>query len=356
MSRPDRFAAEILEASASAYAGLATAALFGRVPGMEQRFGPGVQQAWHGHLTRRVLELAAAVRVGEPRLFVSRVEATDFEFRARELGEHDVAASLDALREVLEEELPEDARDVVLSTLDEGRAALEEPAEEAPLDDPSTAPHPLASRYLLTVLEGDARGALDGIAKALDEGLDPRAAYLDVLLAAQDEVGRMWHAGEVTVAEEHFVSDTTERAMALVAHRAERAPPNGKTVLAAAVAGNVHAIGMRAVADLFELEGWRVVSLGADVPVDDVAAAATFFDVDLVALSAALAIQLKVVEETVAVLRRAAAVKIMVGGSAFAESPDLWRRLGADGYAESATDAVALGAELTGVAGPGRGR
>ena len=33
-------------------------------------------------------------------------------------------------------------------------------------------------------------------------------------------------------------------------------------------------------------------------------------------------------------------VKVMVGGMAFADAPDLWQRLGADGYAATVTEAV----------------
>ena len=37
----------------------------------------------------------------------------------------------------------------------------------------------------------------------------------------------------------------------------------------------------------------------------------------------------------------------MVGGSAFFDAPDAWKRIGADGYAGAADQAVVLAAELT---------
>ena len=39
----------------------------------------------------------------------------------------------------------------------------------------------------------------------------------------------------------------------------------------AAVAGNQHDIGLHAVADFFEMAGWRSILLGADVPAADLA-------------------------------------------------------------------------------------
>ncbi len=38
--------------------------------------------------------------------------------------------------------------------------------------------------------------------------------YLNVLLPAQAELGRMWLAGEINVAEEHFASQATRMVMA----------------------------------------------------------------------------------------------------------------------------------------------
>ncbi|MCP3995459.1 MAG: cobalamin B12-binding domain-containing protein [bacterium] len=79
-----------------------------------------------------------------------------------------------------------------------------------------------------------------------------------------------------------------------------------------------------------------------------VAAAARSFDADLVALSAARINELKAVRQAVEVLRRRS-VKVLVGGAAFAEVPELWRRLGADGHAGAADEAVAAGARLLGL-------
>ena len=76
---------------------------------------------------------------------------------------------------------------------------------------------------------------------------------------------------------------------------------------------------------------------------------------DLVVLSAALAPQLARVRESVAAVREldGAPVKVLVGGVAFAEAPELWRRLGADGYAPDAERALALGARLVGLGAAG---
>ena len=159
----------------------------------------------------------------------------------------------------------------------------------------------------------------------------------------------MWLTGEIRVAEEHFASQTTRMVMGQLLSLASFQPPNGKSVLAAAVAGNQHDIGLQAVADFFEMAGWRTIHLGADVPIDEVAQAVECFSVDLLALSAFLKVQIETVKSTIQAVRggpRGDAVKILAGGVAFADSANLAIETGADGYAANADEAVRLGGEL----------
>ena len=106
----------------------------------------------------------------------------------------------------------------------------------------------------------------------------------------------MWLTGEINVAEEHFASHTTKMVLAQLLSRAPLQPPRGKTLLAAAVAGNRHDIGLYVVADFFEMAGWRTIQLGADVPIVDLVQAVECFEVDLLALSASLNVQLATVK------------------------------------------------------------
>lgn len=343
----------ILDSAAGAYAAYAVNLLLERRPEAEERFAPAAFRGWKSHLTQRVLEVAAALEAGEPELFVARVDWARKAFGAREVPEDDLRAGLECLRDVLREELPENARDDAGAVIDRGLAAFARPAPDDAGLDPTRPNERLALEYLMAVLEGDGRRAAEVVVGAVDGGLAIEEAYLDVLLAAQREVGRMWQDDEASVAEEHFVTTTTQRVMSILSQRATPAAPNGKTVVAAAVAGNRHDVGIRAVADFFEMAGWRAVSLGADVPAADVAAAVQFFDADLVVLSATLATQLKALREAIESVRAVSdgKAKVLVGGLAFADAEDLWRLFGVNGHAATADAAVELGARLLGIAG-----
>jgi methanogenic corrinoid protein MtbC1 len=159
----------------------------------------------------------------------------------------------------------------------------------------------------------------------------------------------MWHANEISVAEEHFVSATTKAVMAQLMTRAEMMPRNGKTMLAAAVAGNQIDIGLQAVADFFEMDGWRAIQLGANVPTVDIVRAVDDFEADLLGLTASQSVQLQTVCTTIASVRsaqRGQDIKIIVGGFAFSGSEHLAQQLGADGYAPDPSTAVELGKRL----------
>jgi methanogenic corrinoid protein MtbC1 len=204
----------------------------------------------------------------------------------------------------------------------------------------------------LALLEGDRRRASRLLLDALDSGHDVRELYLQVLLPAQVELGRMWVANEINVAEEHFASQTTKTVMSQLLPRAAMQPPNGKTMIAAAVAGNQHDIGLQAVADFFEMDGWRTVLLGANVPARDLVQAVDGFAADLLGLSVSQTTQFEAVRTAIEAVRggaRGTEISILLGGRGLADADDLPKALGADGYAADPVQAVALGRQLVGL-------
>jgi len=346
------FSVQLLERGAAGYAGYAAAALLEQHPEVRQQFGADALAGWKAHLTQRLLELAAALTTDEPRLFVARVLWTAKAFRAREQHDALVRLSLESLRQVLAEHMPEPARTAPLDYLDQALKALASPpaVEDVLALNPEKPADRLALRYLQTILEGNISEAVAEVVNAVRDGLDVRSAYIDVLLAAQREIGRLWHLSEVTVAEEHMVTFTTQRIMNILVHAAEPAPSNGKTAILAAVATNTHDIGLRAVADLYQIAGWRSIFLGADVPMEDLPGMISYFQADLLLLGATLSTHLPRVQQTIAAARASSerTVKIIVGGAAFDEATDVWKKVGADGYAARPDEAVSLGTRLTG--------
>ena len=345
MTQADPFAAELLERSAAGFATAAALRLVEDEPGLAERYAPNAVDSWKSHLTQRILELSAAVAVGSADMFVNRVVWSRKTFEAREMEPKDLEASLVALHAVLAEKLPDNAKDPVLTFVHDARTAvIAQPDAEDSLLDPSQRHDRLTLHYLQCAIEGNVLPAMEVVLDALEDNLTVQDAILRVLLPAQAEIGRLWHLDQVSIAEEHLVTTTTQRLMAVLASRAPRRRDNGRTAVAAAVAGNVHDVGIRAISYLFEMDGWRTIFLGSDVPRADLPASVQFFEADLILLSCALSVQLKTVRKTIEAIRERAEqdVKIMVGGLAFYEAPDLWQEIGADGFAPNALEALAV--------------
>lgn len=208
----------------------------------------------------------------------------------------------------------------------------------------------LASEYLDALLERDRRRALALIQEAADDGVAVAELYLEVFAPVLREVGRLWEIGEATVAQEHLVTATTQLAMAQLYPRTFATPRNGRTVAVAVPRGELHEVGARMVADLFEFAGWDSYFLGANTPTT-----AAVLDIagevqpDVFAVSATMPAYGPVAGELIARCReRCPETTILAGGRPFAMVSDLWAQVGADGTADDAGHAVQVAGRLVG--------
>lgn len=342
MSMSDRFAAQLLESGARGYAALAAESL------LEHRAdlgaASGALASWRAHLTQRLGELQTAIALGRPELFLERVRWSRRAYQARGVAESELLEALQSLRDVLEVELPEAARAVALTTLDRALVDFGQPVQPHATDlDPGEPIDRCALRYLLLVLEGRPHEAIEEVLTVRrEQHLEFRDCVLGILLPAQREIGRLWHLGDSDIAEEHLVTATTKRALAVLAHVTPVADANGRVLLTAAVAGDNHDVGGQALALLMETKGWRCIDLGADVPAEDLVSAQVAFEPDVVVLSATLTLHLSALERSVRALRQQAGdrLQLLVGGSAVAEAPELPAQWGADGTVGSLAAAI----------------
>jgi len=350
-----RFASTLISSSARGYAAFAATTLLERHPEAAAGMGPEPFRAWSEHLTARLAELSAAVGVESPELFAREVAWTRSALSARGLPVESVGLALGVLRETLEAELPDSAREIVGPYFDGAAAALAGEAEEAsPVIDASTPEGRTAAEFIRHILEGERTQASRAVLGAVERGLAPEGVYTGVLIPAMLEIGRLWHLGELNVAEEHFASGVMRAVISQLSPLLPRKARHGKTVITASVQGNFHDLAVLVLADLFEMEGWRSINLGADTPAEDLVLSVAEYGADLLVLSATLAGHLRTAVEMIRTLRAApesAHVPILIGGRALEHAPRAWRRIGADASASSFDDAVREGARLAGLMG-----
>jgi MerR family transcriptional regulator, light-induced transcriptional regulator len=203
----------------------------------------------------------------------------------------------------------------------------------------------LREQYVDALVDADLVVARALVEDAAALGTPVRDLYLEVLQPALYEIGRRWEEAQLSVAQEHLATATTETLMARLSERLVEpgAIPRDATALVACVDGELHAVGGRMVADFLAGDGWDVLFLGALTPPEDLAALAAHRGASVVALSAALGDRLDRVRAAVDALRALPAPPLVIaGGQAFGGDPARALAVGADLYASGPTEAVAL--------------
>jgi len=295
--------------------------------------------------------LTEAIITRDETIFTDYIEWTRKLFHNINLPEEALSNFFYFAKEVLEDYLDGEMKKVADEYIDKGIAALDVPlSEERSYLNRENPYASLAQVYNEALLRGDRHTASQIIMDALDSGVDIRNIYIHVFQPSQYEVGRLWLANKISVAKEHFASAATQQIMSQLYPHIFNTNRLGKTVVAATVGGELHEIGIRMVADFFEMEGWDTYYLGANTPAPSIIQTIKEYNADVVALSAAMPYHRSVLKEVVQEIKSQAgtSLKIMVGGNAVKNNPDDWKWFEADGYASDAQKAVARAFEIAG--------
>ena len=194
------------------------------------------------------------------------------------------------------------------------------------------------------ILNGDAKTAAAVTRAALAQNVPAIELIQQAMVPAMDEVGRRFEC------QDYFVPELLLSARAMKAAleplrpllAASGARPAG-TVVIGTVKGDLHDIGKNLVAALLEGGGFEVIDLGVDVAPEKFVETVQQTNANIVCLSALLTVTMLSMKAVIEGLRAAGLrehVTVLVGGAPvtrqFAEE------IGADGYGENASAAVAL--------------
>ena len=184
----------------------------------------------------------------------------------------------------------------------------------------------------------------------MEQGTKVRTIYTDVFEPSLKVVGRMWETNEIDVATEHYFSEATESLMSLLYQHLDKSPEKKGSMVSVAVNGEFHHIGIKMITDILEEEGWECFYIGINTPTDSLVRALDDRQADVLAISATMAFNVENVSNMVRHIRSATKrknLKIITGGQAFNMDPDLWKRVGADGYAASLPETIQLLSDLS---------
>lgn len=316
-------------------------------PGIADRYGP---RGWE--LTRRDFGinfdyLAESLRLGTPQLYQAYIEWLEGLFDGLGLPAETLDLTLRSMAAALDLVATPDI-------VDRAKAVLRVDAELSHSSGFSGTHSvgfegTLAAPFLARLLEGDRRSADAYVQDLVGRGMAIERVYLEVFQPSQEELGRLWLAGRIGVDKEHFCTAATQTIMSSFYPRLFSGPRSGRKLVAAGAGNELHEMGIRMVTDLFELHGWDTYYLGTNAPPESITASVRRNRATLLLLSTTMIMNLSALERTIELVRAenfGYHLTVIVGGSPFNRAPELWRTVGADGYAPDAGSAVAKAEEL----------
>ncbi|MGU3360134.1 B12-binding domain-containing protein [Methylobacterium sp. M6A4_1b] len=185
------------------------------------------------------------------------------------------------------------------------------------------------------------------LADLLASGLGTDSLLLDLLAPTARHLGTLWEEDLCDFVEVTRAMGRLQRIMREVTSRFRNepeAPPVDRKILLLPCPGDSHRFGLTVVEQFFREAGWSVTCTVSQ-PEEDSLRCVREEWFDIVGLSLACETLFPAMTETVAALRRNSrndALRVMVGGPAFAANPDSFRRVGADASAGDARSALSV--------------
>jgi methanogenic corrinoid protein MtbC1 len=192
--------------------------------------------------------------------------------------------------------------------------------------------------------------ALEYVEKALGKGTDPMA-LLEETKEGMNIVGEKFSSGEYFIPDLVFSGEILKGLVKILEphlKKGEEAERRGKVIIGT-VAGDIHDIGKDLVVFMLDVNGFDVIDLGIDVPIQKFVDTIKESGSTIVGLSGFLTLAYQSMKDTVDAIKKAGlrdGVKIMIGGGQIDEKVRGFT--GADAYGKDAMAAVKLANEWIG--------
>jgi methanogenic corrinoid protein MtbC1 len=178
------------------------------------------------------------------------------------------------------------------------------------------APGP-ARQFLDMALGGRRREAARYLLGLMGTAEDAEEILAGVVLPAMGEIGRLWEANEISVADEHAATEISRYALERLMDEVPTKEPLGLSVVVGCVPGEQHDIGAMLTAAYMETKGWEVFYLGRSTPEKDLLSTVAKTRPEACVFSITLIARLPEAKDLFMSIRREApGIRILAGGHA----------------------------------------
>nr|WP_321498816.1 B12-binding domain-containing protein [uncultured Methanolobus sp.] len=178
--------------------------------------------------------------------------------------------------------------------------------------------------------------------EALELGIDTQYLLEHGFHAALSLMKDMFDEGRIFLPHMIAAAEAVEAATRILMPAKKNTLARSKgIVLLGTIEGDIHSIGKDIVATSLQIDGYEVIDLGVDVPIETFVEEAIKFHPDVIATSALMTITMTnqlTLEESLRDAGIRNKVKTMVGGTPV--TPEWAEKIGADIYGADASDAV----------------
>ncbi|MBD2848030.1 cobalamin B12-binding domain-containing protein [Paenibacillus sp. IB182496] len=342
-------AGERLIALSDELAELATARQYKLQPDLMERFGERGRRKTLQDTLYNIRYLGQSLQIHSPLLFSSYIHWLKVLLDGYQVTTDDLKINIDCIRAVIAERVEEELHAVVDSYIEHAYVQISTPLapQKSHLEESELQAE--ANQYTELLLSGDRSGASRLIMDLVQRQISVEQIYTHIFQQSQYEIGRLWQTNQISVAQEHYFTAATQTIMSQLYPYIFSAEGGGPRLVAACIGQELHEIGLRMISDIFELHGWDTYYIGANVPTRAIIDTVIKRKADVLAVSATMTYHVTLVKNLIADIRadeRCADVKVLVGGLPFNIDKDLWKQVGADGYAVSAREAIQMATHL----------
>ncbi len=184
--------------------------------------------------------------------------------------------------------------------------------------------------------------------EVVDNKYDALDSIMNGLAAGMEVVGDLYDRNEYFVPEVLMCADALYAGLDILRPLVPKKKDGlNAQVVIGSIQGDVHDIGKNLVKMMFDVAGWEVYDLGRDVPLEKFVEEQMRTDSEVVAMSAMMTTTMLGMKKVIKMIKeKNPNVAIMLGGAPVTK--DVANLFGADGYAESAGNAVSEGIKMIG--------
>jgi|YNPMSStandDraft_1061717.scaffolds.fasta_scaffold00014_33 methanogenic corrinoid protein MtbC1 len=270
---------------------------------------------------------------------------------SRAIPQYMLVAYYQIFKSVLLEFVPFEFHSTLNKYLVEGDIALSEnlEASESYLN-PNSPTYNQELQYLNLVLGKKRSEAIDFVIDEIKNGLSLESVYLGVIQNVQYEIGRLWQFNKISVADEHFATETSKMIMNKILDEFKPKEKIDKKIVAVSMGAELHEMGIRLVHDYFAINGWNTVYLGSNITIPSVLnfICANIEKIDVLAISGTMSSEIYAIKHLIELIRNSPCnkLKIIVGGNVFNSNPELVNYVEADGFGRNPQEGLLVASSL----------